>query len=53
VTRFITLSEDYTQAGIERDQVACDEGHMVWMPFVRVNTPEPPATRNQIEVTVL
>jgi len=53
VTRFITLSKYYTQAGSERDQVARDEGHMVWMPSVRLNAPQPPATQNQIEVTVL
>lgn len=53
MTIFITLSQDYTKAGSERDQVTCDEGHMVWMSFVRVNTPQPPATRIQIEVAVL
>jgi len=47
------MSEDYTQAGSERDQVANDEGHMVWMLFVRVTAPQPPATPSYIEVTVL
>jgi len=47
------VSDDYTQAGSERDQAACDAGHMIWMPFVRVNAPLPPATRNRIQLTVL
>jgi len=47
------MSKDYTQAGRERDQVACEEDHMAWMLFARVNAPQPPTTRNQIEVTVL
>jgi len=58
VTRFIiSLSEDYTKAGSERDQAAGlrvrDEGQQVWMPFAARQRSTAPRHQNLIEVTAM